>query len=120
MLTITTILEKSLVISLKFNISDYMIQPFQLLDIFSKEMTDVHIETCTCMFIALFIIAKPGNNSDAYQQVIKCWYSVYNIILSNKNEWIIDSCYNMREAQNNCISEGSYIKKDTYSMILFI
>ena len=59
------------------------------------------------MFIAaLFVITKPGNNPNAHQEIngLKKWgVSIQwgHSRLSNKKEWIIDTCNNLFESQSS-------------------
>lgn len=57
-----------------------------------------------------FIFTKAQNNPSVLQRVMgkqTIAHSYNGILLSNKNEWIIDICNNLSESQNHFAEEKS-------------
>ena len=99
---------------------------YQFLCIYPREIKNyLHAKTCTQKFMAaLFIIAKKWKKT---QMSINWWmnfknvvYSYIEILLSHKEEWSTDTCYNMKKPWRLYANWRSQAQKVTFFMIPFL
>lgn len=92
---------------------------------YTREMKAYVHNTISAWMIAakIFVIAKQWKkcmHPSTGECVKNCGYPYNGTVFGNRNEWIVNTCYNMDQPLKYYTNERSQMQKTTFWMILFM